>query len=311
MKLAWLAERQHGVVATWQLLILGFTRDQIRYGVTRGTLHRLHRGVFAVGHKRLTLRARWMAAVLACGRNAFLSHRSAAALQALRPPHSGQVDVTVPGHTGRTGPPSVRVHNVRMLHPDDCDVVAGIPVTAVPRTLLDYATVSDRQYVRLAFEAAQRAEDFDMTPIRALIARSRGHRGLRRLNAVIKLAGDEAPWTLSETERRLLAGLRAAGAPEPSVNTVVEDELLDLYFQAEQLNIEVDGDHWHKTRAAREADRRRDVKLQLAGKLVARFSDTRVNQELDQVVAEVLALLARRRAEVSRPGGAADAASGR
>jgi very-short-patch-repair endonuclease len=307
--MARLASRQHGVVATWELLILGLSRHQIAREVKRGTLHRLHRGVFAVGHTRLTLRGRWMAAVLACGPNALLSHRSAAALQALRPNWTGPIEVTVVGH--RTGPPGVLVHNVRSLHPGDYDLVAGIPVTSVPRTLLDYAAVSDEQYVRLALEAAQRNDDFDLNEIRALVARSRGHSGLRRLIAAVEAIGEEAPWTQSDHERRLLAALRAAGAPEPSVNTIVEDELVDFYFQPERLIIEVDGDHWHSTRAARESDRRRDVKLQLAGKQVARFSDTRVAHELDQVVQEILALLAWRQAELSDRRGAAGGASGR
>lgn len=247
-----------------------------------------------------------MAAVLACGTDALLSHRSAAALQALRPNWNGPIEVTVLGH--RTGPPGVQIHRARSLHRDDYDVVAGIPVTAVPRTLLDYAAVSGEQYARLAFEAAQRADDFDLAPIRSLVARTAGHRGLKTLNSVLGKIGDEAPWTQSELERRLLAALRAARAPEPSTNVIVEEELVDFHFRAERLIIEVDGDRWHRTPQAREANRRRDVKLQLAGQMVARFGGRRVERELDQVVAEILALLARRREELSRPGGA-DAAA--
>lgn len=303
VRLAELARRQHGVVATWQLSVLGYSRHQIRAEVEAGRLHRVRRGVYAVGHMRLSLRGRWMAAVLACGCDALLSHRAAAALHNLRPPPSGPTDVTVPGrNASRAG---VRVHNVRSLHPDDCGLIDGIPVTALPRTLLDYAEVAGEQWVRLAIEEAHRQQVFDMGPILTLVARSPGRRGMKPLQAALARVAPDPPWMQSEPERRLLVGLRLAGAPEPSANTVVEGELVDFHFPHEGLIVEVDGDRWHRTRAAREADRRRDVKLQLAGKMVARFSAQRVNDELTVVVGEILRLLARRRAELSRGAAAA------
>lgn len=290
-RLSKLALMQHGVVARWQLLLIGYTRHQITEDLASGRLHRLHRGVYAVGHTRLTLRARWMAAVLACGPNAVLSHRAAAALQALRPAPGGDIDVTAPGH--RAGQPGIHVHSARHLHPEDCTMIDGIPVTSLERTLLDYSQVAGEQWTRLAIEAAQRQDGLNASRYQAMLARNRGRR-TETLRAMMSQVADEPPWTQSDVERRLLAAVRAAGLAEPQVNTLVEGELVDFYWQGEQLVVEVDGDFWHRTPAAREKDRRRDVKLQLRGQTVARFGDQRVMHELDAVVSEIRALLARR-----------------
>lgn len=239
-----------------------------------------------------------MAAVLACGPNAVLSHRAAAALHGLRPPAGRDIDVTVPGH--RKGQSGIHVHNVRHLDPADCTMIDGIPVTALERTLLDYAEVSGVQWTRLAIEAAQRQDRLDLEPYRAMLARNPGRHGRAVLIAAMSQVRDEAPWTQSEPERRLLAGLRGRGLPEPSTNVVVEDELVDFHWPRERLVVEVDGDFWHKTPAAREENRRRDVKLQLRGQMVARFGDGRVMRELGRVVDEIEALLERRREALAR-----------
>lgn len=304
-RLAKLASMQHGVVGTWQLLLIGYTRHQITLDVASGRLHRLHRGVYAVGHTRLTRKARWMAAVLACGPNAVLSHRAAAALHSLRPAPHGDVDVTVCG--GNRSRKGIEVHNVRTLHAADTTMIDGIPVTSLERTLLDYAEVSGEQWTRLAIEAAQRQDRLDLKPYQAMLDRNPGRHGRAALMKAMGQVGDEAPWTQSEPERQLLAALRARGVREPSTNVVVEGELVDFHWRAERLVVEVDGEHWHKTPAARESDRRRDVKLQLGGQTVARFGDRRIDQELGGVVAEIQALLARRQREVAASSGGASA----
>lgn len=296
-----MAAGQHGIVATWQLLLIGYTKDRIILELRDGRLHRLHRGVFAVGHTRLTRKARWMAAVLACGPDAVLSHKAATALQDLRPAPPGPIDVTVPGH--RAGQKGIRVHNVRQLHPDDVSMIDGIPVTSLERTLLDYAGVAGEQSTRLAVEAAQRQERLDAEPLQAVLARGRGRSGARLLRQVVGCIADEPPWSQSEPERRLLAGTRRRGLPEPSLNVIVEGELVDFHWRGEGLVVEVDGDFWHKTRAARERDRRRDVKLQLRGQMVARFGADRVMHELGAVLDEIEELLALSRAR--RAGGGA------
>jgi predicted transcriptional regulator of viral defense system len=146
-KLARLAARQHGVVSLDQLRDLGLTRDAVSWRAQSGHLHRIRRGVYAVGHRRLTQRARWLAAVLACGPSAVLSHRAALALWALRPAPAGPIDVTAVARGRRPGE-GIRLHCVRSLDPVDRLTIDAIPVTTVTRTLLDYAEVAKRQEPR-------------------------------------------------------------------------------------------------------------------------------------------------------------------
>jgi predicted transcriptional regulator of viral defense system len=138
--IAALAERQHGVVATWQLVALGLTHDGIGYRAQTGRLHRIHQGVYAVGHRKLTPNGHRMAAVLAYGPDAVLSHRSAAALWGFGHP-SYRIDVTTPHR--RSGRKAIRAHT-SALHPEDRTTRDGIPVTSVARTILDLAARSTR-----------------------------------------------------------------------------------------------------------------------------------------------------------------------
>src|SRR5918995_5102756 len=137
--LAQLAERQHGVVALPQLRELGLAPSAVRSRVTRGRLHRVHRGVYSVGHPVLSVRGRWMAAVLACGPGAALSHRSAAALWGIRPSARTAIDVTVPRHL--RGRAHIDVHHANTVAAGDLTTVDRIPCTTVARTLLDLAAV--------------------------------------------------------------------------------------------------------------------------------------------------------------------------
>src|SRR5947207_2935015 len=169
--LAILAGKQHGVVARWQLLALGFTRNQIQDRIKARRLHPLHRAVYAVGHQSLRRKSRLMAAVLACGPEAVLSHRAAVALWDLRPAPGGPIDVTAPGRS-RHHQKAIRVHSVRQLHGTHRAVVDGIPVTSVHRTLLDFAEVARPQELRLAIEASDRLELFDLKKMDAVLAHS-------------------------------------------------------------------------------------------------------------------------------------------
>jgi Transcriptional regulator, AbiEi antitoxin/Protein of unknown function (DUF559) len=292
LRLAELAARQQGVVATWQLAELSLTASAIHRRIQAGRLHRIFTGVYAVGHKRLPPNGRWMAAVLACGPDAVLSHRTAAALWELRPRPSGPVDVTVPasGRRSRTG---IRLHNVRSLHADDRTDVDGIPVTSPARTLLDYAE-TNRQQLRLAIEAADRRELYNGKALDALLHRSPGRGGRARLRAVLAEIQGPAPWTRSELERRFLALIRAAGVPEPQANVLVAGFLVDLFWSDPGLVVELDGFEFHKTRTAFESDRRRDAKLQLAGHPVIRITQRRIENAPRDVVRDVVGMLRRR-----------------
>lgn len=130
-----LAMGQHGVASLEQLVGMGMSASGVGTWVARGRLHRIHRGVYAVGHPGVSWRGRLMAAVLACGEGAVVSHRSAAALWGIRPSARAAVDVSVPGRTGRSRP-GIDIHRCA-LPTGDVTTVDGIPCTTVARTLLD------------------------------------------------------------------------------------------------------------------------------------------------------------------------------
>ncbi|MGH2992344.1 MAG: type IV toxin-antitoxin system AbiEi family antitoxin domain-containing protein [Solirubrobacterales bacterium] len=136
MALARLAERQHGVVARHQLLELGIGSRTIEYRMERARLHPVHRGVYALGRPGLTAHGRWMAALLAHGPDAVLSHRSAACLWGLL--HSPRTIIDVTAARRRWSRDGVDLHRSR-LRADEVVVLDGIPLTSVPRTLLDLA----------------------------------------------------------------------------------------------------------------------------------------------------------------------------
>jgi very-short-patch-repair endonuclease len=276
------------VVSRTQLLALGYTAAAIKRRSAGGRLHRVHRGVHAVGHARLTLRARWLAAVLACGRNAVLSHLSAGALQDLIGTPSGAIDVTSPS---RHNLPGIRCHSSRCPDPRDAAVTDAIPVTTVARTLLDLAAVLHAQRLRSAIEAAQRSDRFEIADLRALIGRATGHRGLKPINAALQELHDEAPWIQSQTERDFLELVRGARLPEPRTNVITDGWLVDAFWPEHNLVVEVDGWTYHRARRAFEDDRLKDAKLVLAGRRVVRFTYRRIQDAPGQVARELARLL--------------------
>jgi very-short-patch-repair endonuclease len=284
--LAALAAKQHGVVAHSQLLKLGYSRDDIRGLVDRCHLHRLYRGVYAVGHNRLTTRGRWMAAVLAGGPDAVLSHRAAIALWDLRPVPSGPIDVTVAGRK-RHGQPGIRIHNVRRLQRDDRTTVDGIPVTSMHRALLDYAEVAPFQQLRHAIDAAERLDRLDGRELERLYVRSKGRHGLRPLKSAVATLRGPAPWTQSELERKFLALIREAGLPEPRANVFVEGFLVDFWWPQPRLVVELDGYRFHKDRRKFASDRVQDTKLQLADCMSIRVTQDRIENEPGALLGDV------------------------
>ena len=199
------------MIARAQLLGLGFGRGAIRHRTATGRLHVVHREVYAVGHRRLTVYGRWMAAVLACGPNAALSHRSAAALWGLAQASGARVDVTTPRRSGSSRP-GIRLHRVRKMHPHDLAARDGIPVTSVARTLLDLAEIVDRRGLERMLEEAERTRLLDLRAVEQACARGHGRRGLKPLVAHLRTLRP-APQTRSELERRFLALCRELALP--------------------------------------------------------------------------------------------------
>ena len=256
--LARLAERQHNAVARWQLLALGFSRRAVARLIRDGWLHPIHHGVYAVGSARLTVRGRWMAAVLACGPDAVLSHAAAAALWELRTAPT-TIDVTA---RVRRKNPGVRCHVSRARPPSA--TLDGIPVTTLERTMIDQAERVSLQRVRSMLESAQRRDLLDVARVRAAIASSPG-RNTRRLEQALAQVHDEAPWTQSELERAFLELIRAAGLPEPQCNVYVAGMLVDFYWPQQGVVVEIDGYAYHRGRRSFEDDRRKSTRLQVAG----------------------------------------------
>jgi very-short-patch-repair endonuclease len=288
--LAALAANQHGVVAASQLATLGFSASAIRRMGERGWLFRIHRGVYAVGHPRLTLHGRWMAAVLACGAEAVLSHHQAAALHDLRRAPWSPIHITAPGLRGHAG---VECHAARGMRGRSRMIVDGIPVTSVERAFLDMATLLGPQPLRSLLEAAQRKGSFHYDRVLAVIERSNGHRGIGSLRMALALLGDQAPATRSDLEILFLELIRAAGLPEPSVNVIVSGNVVDFCWPEYNLVVEVDSLEYHRLRRPFEEDKRRGNRLELAHVTLLRYTDERLREEPEQVVAELRAAMAR------------------
>lgn len=231
-----------------------------------------------------------MAAVLACGPSAVLSHRSAAALWQLRQTSRAAADVSVPGRT-RHGQPGVTLHRVRRLHPDDQTVCRAIPVTTVARTLLDLAEVLRPGELETAFEEADRLRLLDVRTVEALCQRTRGRRGLRPLRTLVAEHRGPRPATRSELERRFIDLILKAGLPPPEVNTIVEGLEVDALWPDQRLVVELDGHAYHHGRASFERDRIRDATLQLAGYRVLRVTHARLEREPKAITEAVRSLL--------------------
>jgi len=290
-RVAELAEKQHAVVAHRQLTGLGLSTSSIHDWVRNGRLHRVHQGAYAVGHRRISREGRWMAAVLACGPTALLSHRDAAALWGLMRPglHAG-TDVTTARRCRRR--PGIVLHRSRRIHEEDRTTRDGIPVTSTARTLLDLAEAVRPWRLARAIEEADRHHLFDLRAVDRLIARSRGRRGLKPLNAAIN-AYRPPSFTRSELERRFIDLCRRAGLPRPAANLWIAGGEADMSWPERRLVVELDTTAHHQTEAAFERDRARDATLQLAGFRVLRVTDRRLERAPGEVVRAVRTLLDR------------------
>ncbi len=263
-----MAADQFGLVTTGQLLAAGFDGAAITLRVAAGRLHRLHRGVYAVGHPAVSREGRWLAAVLACGKGAVLSHRDAAALWALLPPGTGPVHVTVSGQGGRGRRRGIRLHRSRTLAVTAVTRHRGIPVTRPARTIADLRRHLQPPELRRAIRQAE----------------------------VLGLAlGEEAETdrTRSELERRFLRLCRSHGLPRPEVNVRVGPFLVDFLWRPQRLIIEVDGYRYHRGRQAFEDDRARDLELRRLGHEVVRLTQRQIGEGEEEVVSAVRALLSR------------------
>ena len=210
-----------------------------------------------------------MAAVLAVGPDAVLSHRPAAAHWGIRPGASGPVDVSVPRKLRSTK--DIRVHEANLLS-DETAIVEGIPVTTVSRTLFDLASVATPRETRRAMHEAEFLRLSDPLSLDDLIHRHRGERGTRMIRTILEDGRLGATVTKSELEDRFLAFLVARGLPRPEVNVVVQGVEVDCLWRDHGVIVELDGHASHSTRATFESDRARDRMLAVAGRRVVRVT---------------------------------------
>jgi predicted transcriptional regulator of viral defense system len=286
-----LATGQHGIVSSAQLEALGYTREVIAGEAGAGRLHRLHRGVYAVGHEAVSRRGLCLAAALSCGDGALLSHRSAAWLWGLTARWRPPIEVTA--SSPRHGRANIRLHSSKRIVAGDRTVVDGIPLTAVPRTVLDFAAV-DVSYLGQALDNAERLGILDRTAIAELLRRSGGQRGVARLRIAMESHHDPA-FTRSGLERRFLKLAREAGLPRPSANLFVAGYELDMYWPRERFAVELDTYDYHGDRVRFESDRVRDESLRLAGIEVTRITGKRLDREPTAVMERLALLLSNRR----------------
>jgi predicted transcriptional regulator of viral defense system len=294
-----IAARQHGVITLVQLLDLGLSPRAVRDRVACGRLHRIHHGVYAVGRPDLPIKGRWMAAVLACGEGAVLSHQSAATLHGLLNARGGLINVTVPRRTPISRP-RIRVHRSTCLGPADCTTVDRIPCTMVPATLLSLAATVPKNVLESACNQAEIEHVLDMRTIHQLLERRPSHPGTSRLRAVLAVDDLGLDRAKSKLEKRFLRLSQELGLPRPSVNEWIaipgEEMQFDFVWQRERLVVEVDGWETHRTRQAFRDDRRRDRLLRLAGWEVLRFTSRDVDDDPAHVDTVVRTMLAASRA---------------
>jgi very-short-patch-repair endonuclease len=270
-----LARAQHGVVALFQLLELGYTMSAIKHRVAKGRLHPVRRGVYAVGRPELTQKGEWMAAVLSCGPGALLSHVSAAALWGICSLPDPNIHVSIGKH-GIRCQKGIVLHRRTTLD-DDATRRYAIPVTTPVRTLLDIATKLPLNLLEAAVNEADKLDHVHPEELRAELELRPGQPGIRPLRALL----DRATFTLtdSELERRFLRIARRVGLPKPQTQARVNGFNVDFYWPELGLVVETDGLRYHRTPSQQTRDRIRDQAHAAAGLAHLRFTHWQVRYD--------------------------------
>jgi hypothetical protein len=283
--LAQLAERQHGAVSARQLEEAGLTRASISRWAQGGRLHRVHRGVYAVGHRALSLDGRLVAGLLYAGDEAVFSHTTAAWLWSLIDAEPKRLHLTVLKR--RRSLPEIRIHHSRRITALHC---RGYPVTPVARTLLDLAGMLSFRELRRAVAEADYRGLLDPRELRGVLGK--GRRGSGELRAALDRHLPQLAETLSLLEARFLELCESAALPLPEINARVSRMRVDALWREQQLAVELDGGGAHGGAAAMKRDRRRELALRSAGFRVIRYSWDQVTGQRAEVIADLRRLLA-------------------
>lgn len=264
----------------------------VRRRVESGRLLRLHRGLYAVGHKRLRREGYWLAAVLAVGPGAVLSHRQAAALHGFRPANRTRVDVTT--SVKRRAQAGIDLHITCTLDPADITTIDGIPVTTASRTLVDLAGMVAKDHIAKALREADRMQLLDVGGIEGVITRTRTRRGRghRAMREALQQYATIAPHdTRSPLEDDLLRLIHGAALPLPQTNAPLCGFVVDALWPTQRLVVELDGLGSHLTRHAFQADRERDRALTRAGYKVLRYTYADLTRYAERTLAELRAFI--------------------
>lgn len=298
-RVARVARRQHGLITFGQLRRLGLSRGTIQHWTASGRLHRVHVGVFAVGHRAVTDRGRMLAAVMTCGPMAALSHAHAALVWSLFAPWVevavSPTHVTVPPESGRGRRPGVLVHRAS-LPVGEVTTEDGIPLTTVARTALDFAEIATMRELERLVDRAVSEERVAIADLRSIIAAHPARRGARALRRLLDTAERFDSVGDSELEAAFVALVRQAGLPRPALGTRIDGMKVDAVWPRARVAIELDGCRWHRSRWRQESDRDRETRLRRLGWLVVRYSARQVFEEPLAVIADLTRLLAQRQA---------------
>jgi very-short-patch-repair endonuclease len=278
---AWsLVRQQHGVISREQLLALGFTADAIKHRIAIGRLHRVRRGVYSAGRPGLNDHGRWMAAVLACGNAALLSHSSAAAHWRIGHEERGIIELSLPSPFQRRLS-GLRIHRRPSLQSRDMTIRYGIPVTTPIQTLIDMALRLDRRGVERMINEADKYDLVHPPELREALDQRTGEPGVAKLRQIL----DRRTFRLTkeELERRFLPLARKAGLPTPLTGQWVNEFEVDFYWPDLGLVVETDGLRYHRTPAEQARDRLRDQAHTAAGLTQLRFTHEQVRYEPDYV----------------------------
>ena len=294
-EIARICHRQHGLVTLEQLVALGLTVQAVHERLLAGRLHRIHQRVYSLIPGVMTQRAMFIAAVLACGPDAVLSHRSAAYLWGLVDDWEAPIDVTAPNRRGRS-PDGVAAHRDGSLQPIDRTTIHGVPCTALARTLLDYAGVVREWELRKAVAQAEVLGVLDRDAMRSVLRRGRRRRGVARLRLVVDSLHPQTCRTRSELERMFLAMCVGNGLPHPEVNAWLDVPgggplQADFLWREARVIVEADGREFHDTASAFEYDRKREQRFQAAGWRVSRCTWAQVEREPQRLATTIRALL--------------------
>ncbi len=291
--LAELAAEQFGVVGRGQLLELGLTEEAIGVRLRMGRLHRLFAGVYAVGHRRTSREGRWMAAVLASGPEAVLSHWSAAAFWMIRPNSRSIIDITTPQKSRSWD--GIRRHH-KALPTDEVTVKERIPVTTVPRTILDLAATESADFVGNLLRESEYRRLHDRLSLWDLVERYPGKRGVSKVRTALeRLREEPSGRRRSRLEERFAPFLRLHRLPQPRFNDWIllgdRRHQVDCRWPGTRQIVELDGWEGHGTRIAFREDRARDRQLRVAGYSVTRLTWNQLDDEPEVIAADLRALI--------------------